>query len=485
MHVRVAIVGAGFGGLGAAIRLKQRGHDDFVVFERAAELGGTWRDNAYPGCACDVPSHVYSFSFALNPAWSSTYSPQPEIWAYLRDCADRYALRPSIRFDTDVRQASWDATAGHWRIETSQRGSQREWTADVLISAGGPLNEPVIPKLPGLETFRGETFHSSRWNHDHDLTGRRVAVIGTGASAVQFVPAIQPSVERLALFQRTAAWVMPRNERPLRRWEHTVYRRIPGAQRLMRTLVYWAIESTVIGFLRPGVMRLAQRIALRNLRTAVTDPALRERLTPGYAMGCKRVLKSNTYYPALARDNVDVVTEPIAEIRPQGIVTRDGVEHEVDTIIFGTGFRVTDLPIAERVRGRDGRSLAEVWQGSPEAYRGTTVAGFPNLFLLLGPNTGLGHNSVVLMIEAQIEYILGALRTLGRGARSLEPRAEAQRAFTAAVDRRMAGTVWATGGCSSWYIDATGRNSTLWPGSTWRFRQRMKRFDVTAYEVTA
>ena len=308
MHVRIAIIGAGFGGLGAAIRLKQRGHDDFVVFERAGDLGGTWRDNSYPGCACDVPSHVYSFSFALNPKWSSTYSPQPEIWDYLRGCADRFALRPSIRFNTDVRLACWDGDAGHWRIETSQsgsqsgsqRGSQGEWTADVLISAGGPLNEPVIPKLPGLETFRGETFHSSRWNHGHDLAGRRVAVIGTGASAVQFVPAIQPSVARLTLFQRTAAWVMPRNERPLRRWEHTAFQRIPGAQRMMRTLVYWAIESTVIGFLRPRVMRLAQRVALRNLRTAVADPVLRERLTPDYAMGCKRVLKSNNYYPALA-----------------------------------------------------------------------------------------------------------------------------------------------------------------------------------------
>lgn len=482
MHVRIAIIGAGFGGLGAAIRLKQRGHDDFVVLERAGDLGGTWRDNAYPGCACDVPSHVYSFSFALNPDWSTTYSPQPEIWDYLRRCADRFGLRPSIRFGTEVRQASWDGAAGHWRIETS-RG---DWTADVLISAGGPLNEPVIPKLPGLETFRGETFHSSRWDHDLDLTGRRVAVIGTGASAIQFVPAIQPVVGRLTLFQRTAAWVMPRNERPLRRWEHTVYRRIPGAQRLMRTLVYWGIESTVIGFLRPRVMRLAQRIALRNLRTAVADPVLRARLTPGYAMGCKRVLRSNTYYPALTRDNVDVVTEAIAEVRPHGIVTRDGVEHEADTIIFGTGFRVTDLPIAERVRGRDGRSLAEVWQGSPQAYRGTTVAGFPNLFLLLGPNTGLGHNSVVLMIEAQLNYVLGALEHLRRtGARGLEPRETAQRAFVRAVDRRMAATVWATGGCSSWYIDATGRNSTLWPGSTWRFRQRMKRFDVDAYEVTA
>jgi cation diffusion facilitator CzcD-associated flavoprotein CzcO len=482
MHVQIAIVGAGFGGLGAAIRLKQRGYEDFVVLERAGELGGTWRDNSYPGCACDVPSHVYSFSFALNPGWSNTYSPQREIWDYLKACAERFDLRPRIRFDTEVRQAAWDNATGRWRIETS-RG---EWTADVLVSAGGPLNEPVIPKLAGLETFQGSTFHSSRWDHDLDLTGRRVAVIGTGASAIQFVPAIQPAVGRLTLFQRTAAWVMPRSERPLRGWEHWAYRRIPGAQRAMRTLVYWGIESTVIGFLRPRVMRIAQRLALGNLRRAVPDPRLRAKLTPGYAMGCKRVLKSNNYYPALTRDNVDVVVEPIAEVRPQGIVTRDGAEHPADVIIFGTGFHVTDLPISERVRGRDGRTLAEVWQGSPQAYRGTTVAGFPNLFLLLGPNTGLGHNSVVLMIESQINYLLSALdRLRAAGLRVAEPRPEAQQRFVAAVDRRMASTVWSTGGCQSWYIDVTGRNSTLWPGSTWRFRQRMRRFDIEAYQVSA
>jgi cation diffusion facilitator CzcD-associated flavoprotein CzcO len=480
MHVRIAIIGAGFGGLGAAIRLKQRGHTDFAVFERAAELGGTWRDNSYPGCACDVPSHVYSFSFALNPHWSSTYSPQAEIWDYLRDCAARFGVRPAIRFGTEVRQAAWDAGAARWRIDTSQGAH----TADVLIAAAGPLNEPVIPKLAGLETFRGETFHSARWNHALDLAGKRVAVIGTGASAVQFVPAIQPTVGRLTLFQRTAAWVMPRNERPLRAWERWTYRRIPGAQRVMRTLVYWATESTAIGFLRPRVMRFAQRLALANLHRAVRDPGLRAKLTPGYAMGCKRVLKSDDYYPALVRDNVDVVTEPIAEVRPQGIVTRDGVEHPADVIVFGTGFRVTDLPIAERIRGRDGRTLAEGWQGSPQAYRGTTVAGFPNLFLLLGPNTGLGHNSVVLMIESQLNYILGALdRLCATGGRALAPRAEAQARFVAAVDRRMASTVWSTGGCHSWYIDVTGRNSTLWPGSTWRFRRRMRRFDAAAYEV--
>ncbi|GGM59673.1 flavin-containing monooxygenase [Dactylosporangium sucinum] len=479
MHVRVAVVGAGFGGLGAAIRLKQHGHHDFVVFERSGELGGTWRDNGYPGCACDVPSHVYSYSFALNPRWSNTYSPQPEIWDYLRRVADRYDLRPSIRFGTEVRQASWDGAAKRWRIETSGG----DWTADVLISAGGPLNEPVVPKLAGLETFRGETFHSARWNHDADLAGKRVAVIGTGASAIQIVPAIQPVVGRLSLFQRTPAWVIPRQERPLRAWEHWMYRRIPGSQRLMRTIVYWQVEATVIGFLRPWVMRYAQRLALLNLRRAVRDPGLRAKLTPDYALGCKRVLKSNTYYPALTRDNVDLVTDPIAEVRPHGIVTRDGTEHPADVIVFGTGFHVTDLPIAERIRGRDGRSLAEVWQGSPRAYRGTTVAGFPNLFLLLGPNTGLGHNSVVLMIESQLNYVMAALdRMRARRLATVEPRPEAQQRYVERVDRRMASTVWATGGCQSWYLDSTGRNSTLWPGSTWRYRQRMRRFDARAYE---
>ncbi|GAA4254663.1 NAD(P)/FAD-dependent oxidoreductase [Dactylosporangium darangshiense] len=481
MHVRVAIVGAGFGGIGAAIRLVQGGFDDIVVLERGEDLGGTWRDNSYPGCACDVPSQVYSFSFALKPDWTSTYSRQGEIWQYLRECAQRFGVRDKIRFGADVRRAEWDANAGRWRIATSVG----EWTADVLIAAAGPLNEPAMPKLPGMETFQGEAFHSSRWDHDVELAGKRVAVIGTGASAVQIVPAIQPVVERLTVFQRTAAWVMPRNERALRKWEHWAYRRIPGAQRLMRTVVYWSIEATVLGFLRPRVMRLAQRMALANLRRGVRDPRLRAKLTPDYAMGCKRVLRSDDYYPALARDNVDVVTDGIAEVRAGGVVTRDGVEHPADVIVFGTGFRVTDLPIAERIRGRDGRSLAERWQGSPQAYRGTTVSGFPNLFLLLGPNTGLGHNSVVLMIESQINYVLGALERMRLdGVRAVEPTAEAQARFVAGVDRRMAKTVWATG-CHSWYIDATGRNSTLWPGSTWRFRQRMKRFDLAAYEVIA
>jgi cation diffusion facilitator CzcD-associated flavoprotein CzcO len=480
MHVTIAIVGSGFGGLGMAIRLRQAGFDDFAVLERAAALGGTWRDNTYPGCQCDVPSHLYSFSFAPNPDWSRTFSPQPEIWDYLERCADRFDVRRHIRFSSEVHEALWDAADRRWHLTTSGGPV----TADVLISATGPLSEPSLPKLPGLETFQGKAFHSSRWDPGVDLAGRDVVVVGTGASAIQFVPEIQPLVRSLTLLQRTPPWVMARRERAFSPREKRVYGRLPVLQRLMRTGIYWGRELSALAFLHPRLMPAVQRLALRNLHNAVTDPALRATLTPTYAMGCKRVLQSDTYYPALTRDNVSVVTSPVREVRPQGIVTADGETHPADVIIFGTGFHVTDMPIAERIRGRDGRSLAEVWQGSPEAYRGTTVAGFPNLFLLLGPNTGLGHTSVVFMIESQLAYVLDALRQMRRrGLATVEPSVAAQRGFVAAVDRRSAGTVWKSGGCRSWYLDATGRNSTLWPGYTWRFRQRMRRFDLAAYEV--
>ena len=479
-HTRVAIVGAGFGGLGAAIRLRQRGYHDFLVFERAASVGGTWRDNTYPGCACDVPSHLYSFSFAPNPGWTRSFSPQAEIWAYLEDCATRFGVRPHLRLEHDVRAAAWEERGRRWHIDTSQ-GS---YTADVLVAAPGPLAEPAVPKLPGLEAFQGTAFHSARWDHGHDLTGRHVAVIGTGASAAQFVPEIQPKVARLYLFQRTPPWVMPRRERAISALERRLYRAFPPAQRLARSGIYWGREALAVAFLHPALMRLGHRAALRHLRRSVPDPALRAKLTPTYTMGCKRVLLSNTYLPALTRGNVEVVTDGIQEVRPGGIVTRDGTERRVDTIIFGTGFRVTDLPLAEKVRGRGGLTLAEAWQGSPKAHLGITVAGFPNLFLLLGPNTGLGHTSVVFMIECQVRYVLDALAYLDRaGVAAVEPRPEAQEAFVAAVDARMRGTVWLRGGCHSWYLDATGRNSTLWPGYTWQYRLRTRRFDPASYRA--
>jgi cation diffusion facilitator CzcD-associated flavoprotein CzcO len=481
-HVHIAIIGSGFGGLGMAIRLTRAGFDDYVVLERADDVGGTWRDNTYPGCACDVPSHLYSFSFAPNPDWSQAFSPQPEIWAYLRDCARRFGVLPRIRLGTEVLAAAWDGDRRRWRIETS-RGPL---TADALVAAPGGLSEPSIPDLPGLAGFAGTAFHSAGWDHDHDLTGRRVAVIGTGASAIQFVPEIQPRVGALHVFQRTAPWVLPRKDRAISPLERRAYRAVPVLQRLSRAAIYGGREAFLLNFRHPRLARAVQRLALNHLRRSVPDPALRARLVPDYTLGCKRILLSNDYLPALTRPNVEVVTDRIAEVRARSIVTADGRERPVDTIIFGTGFRVTDLPIAGRIRGADGRTLTETWGGSMRAYLGTMIAGFPNLFMLPGPNTGLGHTSVVLMIEAQMGHILDALRLLRRrGLVALAPRPEVQAAYSDRIDARLAGTVWNAGGCASWYLDATGRNSVLWPGTTWAFRRRLARLRPDDYDLLA
>jgi cation diffusion facilitator CzcD-associated flavoprotein CzcO len=481
-RVAVAVIGSGFAGIGMAVRLKEMGIEDFVVLERAGDVGGTWRDNTYPGCQCDVPSHLYSLSFAPNPAWSRTFSLQPEIHAYLRRCAEDFGVLPHIRFGHEVTAAEWDEAAGRWRIATPH--GQLE--AGVIVSGVGALSEPAVPRLPGLERFEGAAFHSARWDHEHDLAGERVAVVGTGASAIQFVPRIQPQVARLVVFQRTAPWVMPHPDRPLSARERRVYGALPWAQRLMRDGIYWARESFVVAFMNPRLMRAAERVAARHLAKQVRDPELRRRLTPRYRMGCKRVLLSNEYFPALQQPNVEVVTDAIAEIREHSVVTAGGTEHEVDAIVFGTGFHVTDMPFAERVRGRDGRTLAEVWRGSMQAHNGTTIAGFPNLFMLLGPNTGLGHNSVVFMIEAQIAYVAGALRALAdRGATVAEVRREAQDASNAAIQERLQGSVWNSGGCASWYLDEHGRNSTIWPGFTWPFKRRTLRFDAESYDLRA
>jgi cation diffusion facilitator CzcD-associated flavoprotein CzcO len=479
-HVDVAVVGGGFSGLAMAVRLRRAGMNDFVVLERGDDVGGTWRDNSYPGCACDVPSHLYSFSFAPNPDWSSTFSPQPEIQAYLRRVADDEGVLPHVRFGCEVENASWNETEGHWELETSRGGL----TARVLIAGAGPLHEPQIPALPGLERFQGSVFHSARWQHDHDLTGERVAVIGTGASAIQFVPQIQPRVGKLHLFQRTAPWVMPKRSRPLTRLERAVYRRVPGAQRLMRAAIYWARELYAVPLLRAPVAHLYKQIGKLHIRRHVSDSELRRKVTPDYLPGCKRILISNDYLPALGHPNVEVVTDGIAEVRERSIVTADGEERPVDTIIFGTGFHVTDMPIAERIRGIDGRTLADAWRGSPQAYRGTAVAGCPNLFLLLGPNTGSGHTSVVLMTEAQASYALEALRHMRRrGLHAVAVRDEVQQQWNADVQRNMRGTVWLEGGCGSWYIDRNGLNTTLWPDFSFRFLRSLKRFDAESYRV--
>lgn len=477
-HVRVAVVGAGFAGLGMAIRLKQEGIEDFVVLERAGEVGGTWRDNTYPGSSCDVPSALYSFSFAPNPGWSSSFSPQPEIQRYLRGCVGRFGLRRHLRCHHEVLDARWDDDVMRWVIETS-RG---RLTAMVLVSGTGQLSEPAVPELPGLDRFEGAAFHSARWDHSRELAGARVAVVGTGASAVQFVPEIAEQAAALHVFARTAPWVLPRRNRHRSAAERSAYRAVPGLQRALRATVYWGRECAMIGFASPWVMRVAGLAARLHLRRQVPERGLRAALTPDYTMGCKRVLRSSDFYPTLRRRNVELVRGPIREVRPRSIVGADGAERRVDTIIYGTGFAVADPPMARRLRGRDGRLLAEAWSPRAQAYLGTTVAGCPNLFLLLGPNSALGHNSVVLAIESQVEYVLDALRTMDAGGiRSVEVRPEAQAAFVAEVAARTTHTVWTTGGCASWYLDEAGRNTTLWPGFTRRFRRLTRRFDADSY----
>jgi cation diffusion facilitator CzcD-associated flavoprotein CzcO len=476
----VAIIGSGFSGLAMAVELKRSGRDDFVVLERANDVAGTWRDNTYPGCACDVPSHLYSFGFAPNPDWSSTFSPQPEIYAYIRRVAEQQGLLPHIHFGIEVEDASWDEELQTWRLQTSGG----EVRAKAIASAAGPLSEPAIPDIPGLRDFKGTIFHSATWDHEHDLSGERVAVIGTGASAIQFVPQIQPEVAQLHLFQRTPPWIMPRPDRPITTAERFVYRRFPKAQIAMRNAIYWGRELFAIPMLHHRLSKVIERAGKRHLGRQVKDPQLRAKLTPDYSPGCKRILVSNDYLPSLGRPNVEVVTDGIAEVREHSVVDRNGIEREVDTIILGTGFHVTDLPIAERVRGRDGRTLAEHWDGTLEALRGTTVAGFPNLFFVLGPNTGLGHTSVVLMAEAQAGYIRQALEHVERaGVGAIEPRQEAQDAWNAELQRKSAGTVWLNGGCRSWYIDRRGRNSTLWPDHTFKFFAAMKRFQPSEYRI--
>jgi cation diffusion facilitator CzcD-associated flavoprotein CzcO len=477
-HVRVAIAGSGFGGLGTAIRLAQSGIDDVLVFERSNDLGGVWRDNTYPGCACDVESHLYSFSFARNPEWSRSFSPAPEIHGYLRACAERFGILPRIRFDHEIQAATWDEDAQRWRLETKHG----VYTADVLVAAVGGLSEPAIPSLPGLETFAGTTFHSARWNHDHVLAGKRVAVIGTGASAIQLVPAIQPEVGQLTIFQRTPPWIVPRNDRALTDRERSVLRGSNAAQWLLRARIYALRELMALPFFDARLAKVGQKLAETHLARHVRDPKLRAKLTPSYTMGCKRILLSDDYFPAVTKPNVEVVTDSIAEIRPEGVLTKDGTLHEVDTIIFGTGFHVQKYAFAKRIVGRGGRCLADTWSDRMTAHLGTTVSGYPNLFLLQGPNTGLGHTSVITIIESQIEHVVSALRHLdGEKLASVEPRIEAQNAFVDFVDRKTLGTVWTSGGCESWYLDAQGRNSTLWPGFTFTFKRRVERFDPSEY----
>ncbi|MDT8910645.1 NAD(P)/FAD-dependent oxidoreductase [Amycolatopsis sp. PS_44_ISF1] len=481
---KVVVVGTGFSGLGQAIQLEEAGIRDYVILEKADEVGGTWRDNSYPGCACDVQSHMYSFSYEQNPDWSRSFSPQPEIFEYLRGVAEKHRLREKTRFGVEITGAHWDDQERRWTVTT--RGGE-EFSAQFLVSGVGGLHIPQIPKLPGIEAFEGQSWHSAQWNHEFDLAGQRVAVVGTGASAIQFVPRIAPQVAELTLFQRTPPWIMPKPDHEMPGWAKTLFKRVPGAQRLYRAFVYWGREAQGIGFNgHPVVMKVGEQLAKRHMAKAIKDRALRRKVTPDYTMGCKRVLLSNDYYPALARANVEVNTDGVREVKAHSVVDGAGVEHEVDAIIYGTGFHVTDALEYLDITGTEGRSLAKSWATDGiQTHKGITVAGFPNLFFLLGPNTALGHNSVVFMIESQSRYVVDAIKLAdSRGAAALDVRPSVQQKFQAEIQDRLIKGVWTQGGCKSWYLDAKGVNRTIWPGATWRYWLQTRRVDPSDYELS-
>ncbi|MFT4289006.1 flavin-containing monooxygenase [Nocardioides sp.] len=482
------IVGAGFGGLCAAIKLDEDGERDFVVIDRGDEVGGTWRDNDYPGAACDVPSQLYSYSFAPNSEWSMSFSPQPEILAYIHRVAEWAGVLDRVVLRTTVTAADWDEDRQRWIVTAEGTAGTTTYVARTLIVGPGPLSEPRLPDIPGIESFEGELFHSARWRHDVDLTGKRVAVIGTGASAIQIIPEIQPIAGHLDVYQRTAPWVIPRNEHHYTPLEKLAFRHVPGLQKAARTAIYWGRELYVPAFTKaPGLAAPAKTMALRNIRRGIKDPELRRKVTPTYEIGCKRILISNRYYPALDADNCDLVTEGIERIEGNAIIGRDGTRREVDVLIVATGFETTDIPAAHIVRGRGGELMADRFaRTGMAAYKGSTIPGFPNLFFVIGPNTGLGHSSMVFIIESQVQYIRDALRTIRVNEfATVEPTEAAFEEWNADLQRRMSTTVWSTGGCSSWYLDEHGRNTTLWPRTTFMFRHLLHTFDVERYVVGA
>jgi cyclohexanone monooxygenase len=481
--VTTLVVGAGFSGLCAAIRLQEDGERDFVVIERGSDVGGTWRDNTYPGAACDVPSQLYSFSFAPNPEWSSSYSPQPEIQAYIQSVAERSGTLDRFVFDTSVEDLAWDDAARRWRVTTSGA----TYDAQFVVLAAGALSAPKLPAIEGVEGFQGELFHSAQWDHSVDLAGKRVAVIGTGASAIQLVPEVAKRAAHLDVYQRTAPWILPRVARRYTRAERLAMRHVPGVQKAYRIADYWIRESNVPSYVRyPALTAAPRALGLLNIRRGIKDPELRRKVTPDFTPFCKRILLSNDWYPTLDQPHVDLVTEGIGKVTGNAVVTADGTEREIDVLIVATGFYTTDLPIAEHVVGREGRTLRARWdEVGMSAYKGATVPEFPNLFFVVGPNTGLGHSSMVFMIESQVAYLTDAVRTARElGLATVEVSEEAAAAYNDDLQERMRPTVWNVGGCSSWYLDEHGRNTTLWPRSTFAFRAETRHFDRDAYAVT-
>jgi cation diffusion facilitator CzcD-associated flavoprotein CzcO len=486
--VSVAIVGAGFGGVATAVRLKQKGHDDLVILERGDRIGGVWRANTYPGIACDVPSHLYSLSFAPNPDWSQRFSPGDEIQAYLAGVADRYGVTPHIRFNADVEGASFDEKAGRWRLEVAN-GEDVE--AEVLITACGQLCRPSIPEVKGLDRFKGPMFHSAHWDPDFDPSGKRVAVIGTGASAIQFVPRIAPAVSQMTIFQRSAPWVLGKMDRVYPERVKRLHRRFPLLPKLWRKGWMLWFESLVPVFTRPESVagRLNQAIyrPLSQVNRFIQlrgNRKLWKATTPDSPVGCKRILITADWFPTLRRDNVELVPRPIAEVTENSVVGTDGRAHPADAIVFGTGFSTTEFLAPMKVVGREGRRLAEdAWARGGEAYLGIAVPSFPNMFLLYGPNTNHGTGSAVELLEAQARYAAQAVEVLASGAAErLEVRRERHDEFVREMDERLSGSVWV--GCSNWYVTAEGRVTNNWPGSQREYKRRTRTLALSDYGAT-
>jgi cation diffusion facilitator CzcD-associated flavoprotein CzcO len=482
-HYQAAVIGAGFSGVAAAVALAREG-TDFVVLERGADVGGVWRDNTYPGVACDIPSHLYSFSREPNPGWARTFAGGGQIGSYIRAVAEKHAVLDRFHFGQELTSARWDDAAQHWIISTTGL----ELTANILVDATGPLTEPQLPSIPGLTQFPGNVFHSARWDHGHDLTGERVAVIGTGASSIQFVPEIQPEAGHLTVFQRTPGWVIPRLDRDTTAFERRFLARVPGATRIAR-LVQFAVRDVVHYRLirRNRVFRrITESVSRRQLRRHVPDPALRAKLTPDFEIACKRILISNTWYPALAQPNVDVVASGVREVRGSTVVGMDGSEAEVDTLILGTGFEVLPPPVTERIAGRHGTALADVWRKQLRHYRAVEVAGFPNYFRLAGIGCGIGHGSLVYMIESQTRYLVEALRAMRtHGHTSVEVTERAQGEYMTFLTGDLDNTVWMKGGCQSWYQDENGQTASMWPKTMWSYRRLLTRFVPADHHLRA
>lgn len=479
------IIGAGFAGIGAAIQLKKQGVKNFLVLERKSEVGGTWRDNTYPGCACDIPSFLYSYSFELNPEWSASFSPHNEILDYLKFCVKKYGIEEYILYNTAVEEVRFDANKGSWKVTTQ---AEKNFKARTLISCSGPLNEPTYPEIKNRTTFKGPQFHSLHWQHNLDLTNKRIAVIGTGASAIQFIPKIAETAKEITVFQRTAPWISPKNNQAFPESSKNRFRKFPSYMRFWRELIYWLLELRGISQYKDNKMRQWRtKEAIDHLNAQISDPALRKKLTPDYIIGCKRILISDEYYPTLTKEHVHLETDPISTFTEKGVLTHSGKEIEVDIIIYGTGFKTTTFSHIYKVIGLNNRNLFEEWdQQGGQAFKGINVNGFPNFLITVGPNTGLGHNSIIHMMESQYKYILDYLKKLQRHPQNtfFDVKIEKQKAFNKKLQEELESMVWTTGGCQSYYLkDRGGKNTSIWPGSTMKYRKVTKKIHLSDYNI--